>query len=480
MWDELAHLDATAQAELVRAGQVKPSELVEAAIRRIESLNPILNAVIYTRFEKALAEASSPELPRGPFRGVPFLLKDLVCHTAGDPFFEGMGFLKALGWREAEDTFLAARFRRAGFVFLGKTNTPELGIVPTTEPAAFGPTRNPWDTSRTPGGSSGGSAAAVASRMVPVAHGNDGGGSIRIPASMCGLVGLKPTRGRTSLGPDYPELPGGLVVEHVLARSVRDTAAILDAVAGPMPGDPSPAPPPARPYREEVGAEPGRLRVGVMRSAPGGLGEVHPDCAQALGSAAELLEDLGHHVEEAWPRALEDPEYAGHFITLWAVGVAGNLRYWEERTGRRIGPEDVEPLTWALAEMGRGYSALDVYTSLAWLAGNTRKVAAWWDGFDLLLTPTIAEPPPLLGELAPDPENPLQALMRGASLVPFTPWVNVTGQPAISLPLWWNREGLPIGVQLVAAYGREDLLIRVASQLEEARPWADRTPRILS
>src|SRR5207244_2860751 len=269
MSDDLALLDATAQAELVRQRRVTPRELVDAAIARIERVNPKLNAVISQRFEKARAEAAAPDLPDGPFRGVPFLLKDLICHSAGDPYHAGMRLLRELGWVERYDTHLAARFRAAGFVCLGRTNVPELGPAPTTEPLAYGPTRNPWDTGRSPGGSSGGSAAAVAAGLVPVAHANDGGGSIRIPASACGLVGLKPTRGRTSLGPDTGESWAGAVAEHVVTRSVRDTAALLDAVAGPMPGDPYFAPPPARPFAAEVGLDPGRLRIGVLARVPG-------------------------------------------------------------------------------------------------------------------------------------------------------------------------------------------------------------------
>src|SRR5881296_2063993 len=269
MSDELAFLDATAQADLVQRRKVSPVELVDAAIARIERLDRELNAVIIPLFEKARAQAASPALPNGFFRGVPFLLKDIICHSAGDPYHAGMKLLRKLGWVEHEDTHLVAKFRAAGLVFLGRTNTPELGTLPTTEPDAYGPTRNPWDTGRSSGGSSGGSAAAVASGMVPAAHGNDGGGSIRIPASACGLVGLKPSRGRTSFGPDLGDALGGLVGEGVLTRSVRDTAAILDAIAGAMPGDPYTAPPPARPYREEVGRKPGKLRVGVLSRAPG-------------------------------------------------------------------------------------------------------------------------------------------------------------------------------------------------------------------
>jgi amidase len=477
--DDLAFLDATAQAELVRRGEVTPSELVDAAINRIEKLNPELNAVIHPLFDKARAQAADPALPDGPFRGVPLLVKDLSCHTAGDPMHEGMRFLRDIGWVEPHDTYLAAKFRAAGFVFMGKTNTPELGILPATEPEAFGPTRNPWDTSRSTGGSSGGAAAAVASGMVPAAHANDGGGSIRIPASECGLVGLKPSRGRVSQGPDFGDVMGGLVAELVVTRSVRDTASILDAVAGPMPGDPYAAPAPRRPYADEVGADPGRLRIGLLTEAPGGTVQTHPDCVEAAEAAARLLESLGYTVEPAHLPAFDDPEYISQFIANWSAGVAWNLDYWSRRTGRPITAGDVEILTWALAEMGRAQTAADFLASREWLQANTRASAAWWEqGHDLLLTPTIAEPPPPLGEFASPPDNPLQGIFRAASVVPFTPLFNVTGQPAVSLPLHWNGAGLPIGVQAVAAYGREDLLIRVAAQLESARPWAPRRPPI--
>ena len=408
------------------------------------------------------------------------LLKDLACHSAGDPMCEGMAFLRSAGWLEKEDTYLAAAFRRAGFVFLGKTNTPELGILPTTEPHAFGPTRNPWDTNHSTGGSSGGSAAAVASGMVPVGHANDGGGSIRIPASECGLVGLKPSRARTSLGPDYGDVLGGLVCEHVVTRSVRDTAAILDAVAGRMPGDPFDAPAPRRPWMDEVGADPGSLRIGIMTTAPGGGTPVHPDCIAAAEAAGRLLESLGHRVEVSHPTALDDADYTGHFITMWSAGNAWALDYWGRKVGRPAVEADVEPLTWALCEMGRSFSAPHWLAAREWLQASSRQIASWWadDGFDLLLTPTIAEPPPELGSFDSPPDNPLHGLFRAAALVPFTPPFNTTGQPGISLPLSWNDAGLPIGTQLVADVGREDLLIAVAAQLEQAQPWADRRPPV--
>ncbi|HYV59508.1 MAG TPA: amidase, partial [Acidimicrobiia bacterium] len=316
MTDDLAFLDATAQAELVRCGQVSPVELVDAAINRIEKLDPELNAVIHPRFDRARDEAAAAALPDGPFRGVPTLFKDLMCAVEGEPYHEGMRFLKDNDYRPRYTDNLVHRFRDAGFVCCGRTNTPELGLVPTTEPATYGPTHNPWDTSHTPGGSSGGSAVAVATGMVPAAHGTDGGGSIRIPASCCGLVGLKPSRGRTSHGPRWGQLSAMLSCEMVLARSVRDVASVLDAVWEPFPGDPVIAPAPARPFADEVGADPGRLRVGILTKNLLGTGEVHPDCVAAAEDTARLLESLGHHVGQSYPDAFEDPETLVPFTTI--------------------------------------------------------------------------------------------------------------------------------------------------------------------
>lgn len=476
--DDLAFLDAVAHADLVRRGAASPLELVDAAIARIEKLNPELNAVIYERFDRARAEAASDGLPDGPFRGVPLLLKDLITHSAGDPYHEGMRLLKDLAWTEDRDAYLVQRFRAAGFVLLGKTNTPELGIAPTTEPEAYGPTRNPWDGARTPGGSSGGSAAAVATGMVPVAHANDLGGSIRVPASACGIVGLKPTRARTSLGYKFGDLMSGLVHEHVVTRSVRDTATVLDAVAMPMPGDPYVAPAPARPYQEEVGADPGRLRVGLMRARPfGSEVPVHPDCVAAAQDAARLLESLGHSVEEAHPSALDQPEAFELVSTMFVLYATYALNWWERRLARPIAPEQVETLTWALVEVGRSVSAVQYLTTVERMHIWSRQIAEWWEGgFDLLLTPTLSEPPPTLGTLASKSDGGIAPAVRGGEFAPFTMIFNITGQPAISLPLSWNEAGLPIGVQLAAGFGREDVLVRVAAQLEQARPWADRRP----
>jgi amidase len=467
--DELSTLDATAQAELVRRGDVKPGELVEAAIARIERLNPALNAVIHPLFEKARATANAA-LADGPFRGVPFLVKDAVCHTAGDPYHLGMRFLKERGFTATSDTELARRFRAAGFVFVGKTNTPELAMSATTEPLAYGASHNPWDLGHSPGGSSGASAAAVAAGLVPAAHANDMGGSIRVPASHCGLVGLKPSRARGTLAPDFSEYWGPLTHEHVLTRSLRDCAAILDAVAGPAPGDPYTAAAPARPFAEELAGEPGRLRIGFVTAST--QAAVHSDCANAVEASARLLEELGHRVEPVRPPALDRTE-----IGPWiAAGIARDLDRWSERTGDPIGPDDVEPLNWMLAEMGRAMNGAQ-YIAMeedAW-AWARELQQPWIDGLDLLLTPTSALPPPPIGWLAPA-VPPSELLERLGQVTIFTIPFNVTGQPAISLPLHWNEAGLPIGVQLVAATAREDLLLRVGAQLEAARPWADRRP----
>jgi amidase len=475
MSEDLARLDATAQAELVRRGEASPAELVDAAIDRIEVANGELNAVIHKLYDEG-RQAAAGELPDGPFKGVPFLLKDLGASFAGQPLHMGMQYLKDADFRSPVDTYLAMRFREAGFVTIGKTNTPELGILPTTEPRAYGPSRNPWDVSRSTGGSSGGSAAAVASGMVPVAHANDGGGSIRIPASECGLVGLKPTRQRISEGPLIGDNMSGLTAELVVSKSVRDTAAVLEAVHGPAPGDPYVAPTPSRPYTEEIGADPGRLRIGLM-TEPVLEAEPNAVVAEAARDAARLLESLGHVVEESHPTGFEEMDIIDTFLTRWMAGQAAALNQFQILVGREIGPGDVEPLTWALAEEGRRRSAAQYVTAVGQHQLISRMIAGWFEsGFDLLLTPTLGEPPPPLGSFDDSGEDPVAALMRGAQTATFTATFNVTGQPAVSLPLHWSDEGLPIGVQLVASFGEEDLLLRVASQLEEARPWADRVP----
>ncbi len=479
---DLASMDATAQAQLVRDAEASPAELVEAAIDRVEALNPQLNAVIHELHDEARAQAAG-ELPDGPFRGVPFLLKDLGAAFAGQPLHLGMRALKEAGFRSPVDTVLATRFRDAGLVTIGKTNLPELGILPTTEPDAYGPSRNPWDTERSTGGSSGGSAAAVAAGMVPIAHANDGGGSIRIPASNNGLVGLKTTRQRTSEGPLVGDVMSGLTAELVVSRSVRDTAAVLEAVHGPAPGDPYAAPPPLRPYLEELTAE-GTLRFGIEdQPAVEGL-RSHPECVAAVRNAASLLESLGHTVVDESPL---DPQMAqavdleDTFMTRWAAGTAQMLDQVGMLLGRPLAAVDVEPLTWALAEVGRERSSGRYLLDVGVHQAVARQIAGWYEsGFDLLLTPTMAEPPVPLGTHDDSGDDPLAAFHRAVPQGAFTAIFNVTGQPAISLPLHWTDDGLPVGVQIVAPFGREDLLIRVAAQLERAQPWADRRPPVFA
>src|SRR3990170_611337 len=398
--DDLAFLDATAQADLVRRKEVKPIELVDAAIERIERLNPTLNSVVTTMYGEAREIASAP-LPDGPFTGVPFLLKDIVAQYAGVRLTEGSSFLS--DYVSDHDTELVTRYKRAGLIILGKTNTPEFGLLPTTEPRLFGPTHNPWDTNRTPGGSSGGSAAAVAAGIVPMAQGGDGGGSIRIPASCCGLFGLQPTRARNPLGPDLGEDWSGLVVQHALTRSVRDSAALLDASSGPDLGDPYWAPSPERPYLEEVGADPGRLRIAFTAKSPTGS-EVHPDCQAAVRDAAALCADLGHELVEASP-AIDGEAYTRDFITLWAAGCAWTIDDWARRTGRAATPDQFEPLTWALQEAGRQPSAAAYLLALQDLQRASRAIARFFVGYDLWLTPTVGEPPPTLGTFDSPAEN---------------------------------------------------------------------------
>jgi amidase len=479
--DELLDLDAVAQAELVRLGEITPLELVDAAISRIERINPQINAVIIPLFDRARALARSCSLPKGPLTGVPFLLKDLLCTSAGDPQHDGMRLLRNLGHAAAHDSYLAAKFRAAGLITLGKTNTPELGLTPTTEPEAYGATRNPWNPSYSAGGSSGGSAAAVAARFVPVAHGGDGGGSIRIPASECGLVGLKASRGRISPGPDFGEVWQGFAVEGVLTRSVRDSAVVLDAISGNMPGDVHAAAPQPRPFLEELVSCPQKLKVGMMRREPRDGAALHPDCREAVEDAARLLESLGHRVEESHPAALdENRPMWHHFTDIVSCHTAFAIEQYEQIVGRKIVADDVEFGTWYLFERGRGIPPARYLASVQWLHGWARRVAGWWSepGFDLLLTPTLATPPPELGALLPAPENPEEPLERIVATIQFTPQFNVTGQPAISLPLHWSGQGLPIGIQLVAPFGREDMLLQIAARLEEARPWSVRRPPI--
>jgi amidase len=474
---EFAQLDATAQAELVRKKEVKPIELVDAAIALVESFNPKLNAVVTPMYEMA-REAAESELPEGPFTGVPFLLKDLVAAYGGVRITSGTRMM--LNYVAAHDTELVKRLKRAGLITIGKTNTPEFGILPTTEPELFGASRNPWNINHSTGGSSGGSAAAVAAGMVAMAHANDGGGSIRIPASCCGLFGLKPTRARNPLGPDFGEMLEGFVVEHAVTRSVRDSAALLDATAGPDLGDPYYAPPPARPFSTEVNTPPGRLRIAFSTKAFSET-EIHPDCIAAVHDTAKLCEELGHEVIESdiTPQIGIDPElFSKSFISIWAAGCTANLDYFAHVTNSPLQKENVEPLTWALYEMGQAVSAVNYIFATQYLQRMSRVLAKFFSQYDAYLTPTLATPPPLLGSFVAPADNPLVSLFRAAAFVPFTPICNITGQPAMSIPLYWNGDNLPIGSHFIGHFGDEGLLFRLAAQLEAARPWANHRPAI--
>ena len=491
---EYANYDAVGLAQLVRRGEVTPRDLVTAAIERIEAHNPALNAVVHRMYDGALKLADG-DLPDGPFRGVPFLLKDLLAAYAGEPMTSGSRLFR--GWIAPADTEIVRRYRRAGLIVVGKTNTPEFGLVPFTESELLGNAHNPWDLARTPGGSSGGSAAAVASGMVPVAGGGDGGGSIRVPASCCGVFGLKPTRARTPTGPLQGELWRGATVEHVLTRSVRDSAAVLDAIAGPDPGAPYFAPPPVRPYLEESSTAPGRLRVAfTTRSLLGST--VHEDCRRAVTDAARLLESLGHEVIESAP-AIDREEFNRAFLRVVCAELLTDFRDAGALLGRAVTRGDVEAPTWTMGMLGSRLSAADYASAVRYLQRTGRTVGQFFEDVHVLVSPVVAAPPVPIGSLQP-PASELLAmralgalhaarimellggLERAARTVfewlAYTPVANVTGQPAMSVPLSWNAEGLPIGVQFMGRYADEATLFRLAGQLEQAAPWRDRHPPV--
>jgi amidase len=469
-------LDAVAMRDVVASGAATPAELTEDAIARIEAANPTLNAVAIPLPEVGRSAAADPGLPSGPFRGVPFLFKDAGACLAGLPRYLGSGLARSLDWRAAADTALGARFRAAGLVTVGKTTLPEFGSQPTTQPIAFGACRNPWDTSRSTGGSSGGAAAAVAAGLVPAAHGSDIGGSIRIPAAWCGVVGLKPSRGRTSTLP----ITDPNMVEHVITRSVRDAAEFLDAVAGAEPADVYQLPRPEKAYAASIMESPGVLRIGYIDSAEAlaarGMA-VDPACVDAVDEAARLLDGLGHRVDCGAPARLFDEEFSTHHVRSAGKELQRMLDGLAAAVGRPLTPDDVEPYTWALATVGANTTDADYSASQTWERAYTAEVAAWWAGdFDLLLTPAAGEPPALLDELVPPAADPLAMLPRFEYIWSFTAPFSVTGQPAISVPVGQTADGLPVGVQLVAALGREDLLLQVAAQLETAAGWLKRRP----
>lgn len=469
--NEILELDAVGQAELVRNGDVQPIELVDASIDQIQRLNPHLNAVITPLFEKARNYAQSDSLSDRPFGGVPLLLKDFFCETKGDPYFAGMRFLHNQQWHSQHDTHLATRFREAGFIFLGKTNLPELAGGVMTEPEAFGPTRNPWNPAYTPAGSSGGSAAAVASRMVTVAHANDGLGSIRIPAGCCGLVGLKPSRGRISPGPNRSAGLLENVVEFVVTRSVRDSATILDAVAGSMPGDRFALPTPEISYFEQIKQPSEPLRVGLMIEHPFFDIPIHSDVIEAVELTGRLLSSEGHQVEYAYPSQFHGTTGLGLALRIiGASGLASTLDFWSEKTGKMITEADVEPATWKSAELGRTFSATDVHLAHRTLAFGAAGTLRWWhdEGYDLLITPLMAQPRVAVGE------NRFEVLRDAFGI--FAMEFSITGQPAISVPVLWTKAKMPVGVQIVSDIGREDLLLNIAALLELINPWMQNWP----
>jgi amidase len=494
--DEYLASDGLALASLVDRGEVSAKELVACAIARIEAVDGRVHSVIHRRFERALDEAERGAAGEGPFRGVPFLVKDLDGMLADEPYTAGSRALQ--GYVPDHDSSLFARFKQSGLVIVGKTNTPELGLLAITEPALHGPTRNPWSLAHTPGGSSGGSAAAVAAGIVPLAHAGDGGGSIRIPASHCGLFGLKPSRGRMPLGPDDLEPWYGFVSRLVVSRSVRDSAAIFDATHGPDEGAPYTAAPLERPMREEISRPAGKLKIAFSSRA---LLAAHTDRdnVAALTDAMKLCADLGHEVFEAHPR-LDVEALRNAYLTLVAVSTAGNVDQIAALTGRPADPSQYEPVTWFLSQVGRAIHGGEVESARALIARTTREMGAFFRTIDLFATPTCALPPVRVGELAPKPWElaGLSALRRAPipavapvlkkllfglaessfAATPNTMLFNMTGQPAMSVPLYVNGKNLPIGTQFVARHGDEATLFRLAAQLESSRPWARRMPSL--
>ena len=487
---EYESFDAVGLAEKIRSGDLDPTEVLEAAIERIEARNPDLNAVVTPLYDRARKKVG--DLPDGPFKGVPFLLKDLKLQLAGTPTSNSSKL--TIGKMATQTSELARRYEAAGLQILGKTNTPEFGIMGITEPEVRGPCRNPWNLDHTPGGSSGGSSAAVAAGMVPIAHSGDGGGSIRIPASATGLFGLKPTRGRVTMAPFRGEAWGGFVQEHVLCRSVRDSAALLDIEDPHTPGEPYAAPHKVRPWAEEVGEAPGKLRIAWSTDAIYGK-DTHPDCVAATEDAVKLLEDLGHEVVRDFPQIPTEDLIRAYFLTV-ATGVANFVDDTAAYAGKKPKAKDFEPGTWILALIGWKTSAAELVRAQGVMQRAGRTVADFMNDVDILLTPTMAQPPAKIGQLTVQPNERAQIrLLRNVpvkrvldfaldrmgqgklSWTPNTQLFNQTGQPGMSVPLYWSpTSGLPIGTQFVGRFGDEATLFRLAAQLEEARPWFDRRP----
>jgi len=490
---EYSKYDGMGLAELVRKNEVKPFELVEEAIGRIEKHNPTLNAVIHKMYDYARAVARVGLPTGGPFHGVPFLVKDLIGTLEGVPTSSGNRLLKSIP--AAHDSELVKRWRKTGVIILGKTNTPEFGLTPYTEPETFGPTCNPWDVTRTPGGSSGGSAAAVAARFVPMATGGDGGGSLRHPASACGVFGFKPSRGRMPMGPDITEGWRGFVVEHILTRSVRDSAAMLDATHGPDVSAPYVAPPPERPYLTEIRTPPGKLRIAF--TAKPMLGQnVHAECIKGLDETVTLLKELGHEMVEDAP-VFNGQDFSLAFLTVLAGEIRADIEEAAKAAGKRVSVGDFDISSFGVGLFGTVLTAADYAKSVRHLQRVGRNISEFFENYDVLLTPTLSQPPVKSGSLAPSPGE--KALLRtigqmnagwvldllgvikplAAQTYEFMPWTppfNVTGQPAMSVPLYWDTAGLPIGMHFVGRYGDEATLFRLAAQLEQAKPWFNMAP----
>jgi len=463
--------DAIGLAGLVRKGEVSPAELAETALGLIDKHNPTINAIT-ERMGDFAHNAIGDGLPDGPFRGVPTLLKDLFENVPGVPSNNGSALFK--GWLPPYESTLVRKAREAGLVIVGKSASPEFGIVPTTEPRAFGACRNPWNIAHSPGGSSGGSAAAVAAGIVPAATASDGGGSIRIPASCCGLFGLKPSRGRVGTGPVESEGWNGLASSGVVSRTVRVSAALLDALEGGDPGEPYAAPAKARAWAEEVGREPGKLRIAVSRKTASGV-VLHRDCIAALDDAAALLVSLGHELVEDDP-PLDYDRFEHEFWALLAANTAADLIEMERSFGRKLSLNELERWTFNLASFADGKNAGETMLGFRNLWRMHRPMGGFLERCDALLTPTLGSPPVKLGVIDTNLEDKLELVRRINGFMPFSPFANAFGHPAATVPLYWNAEGLPVGVMFQARLGGEGLLLRLAAQLEAARPWADRHP----